>query len=231
MKKRGIAKPWWIIGILILIIAGLVLYILINNQAIKNILTNNQTNNNSNFITNSSSCDISDTSKCNKDCNIDTDCKFVGCFDCANKNIELTNKENTACKPAVAMTCQCENKKCIIKPYKQDVATEYPCIQYVNLSLTTSRGYDNGELISLYLSKPFPPTVKEVLRDISARCNGKKLLSESGKEISLRKNYCSGIPPPKDLTIQEMKNNYENELKNQSYKYIIIVDDEPRLCA
>jgi hypothetical protein len=100
-----------IIVIVILVIVGIFAYSWMNNTKKGN------------------SCSIMDNSKCNKKCNIDSDCKKAGCS-CIN-NLETMNMGGGSCNTLVAFSCKCENNICIsdstLPNYNQSVCGDGIC--------------------------------------------------------------------------------------------------------
>ena len=62
------------------------------------------------FFQNKVKCDISDTSKCDRVCNGDSDCKVSACT-CVNKDQVVTNKEGIM-RVCERIDCSCINNLC-----------------------------------------------------------------------------------------------------------------------
>ncbi|VVB78820.1 Uncharacterised protein [uncultured archaeon] len=62
------------------------------------------------YFLNLNKCNVLDSSKCDRSCNIDSDCKTGSCS-CINKNEIMTNP-NHAMVDCIEFGCKCINNKC-----------------------------------------------------------------------------------------------------------------------
>jgi len=85
--KKSVIIGIIIIIILLIVVIGVISYSYMNNT-----------------------CSAIDDSKCNKKCNIDNDCKKVGCS-CVNK-FDIIKDNKGSCNTLVAFGCKCMNNQC-----------------------------------------------------------------------------------------------------------------------